>query len=182
MARVWLVRHAPTTRSGVCYGQSNVPVEPEPAQAARGIARQWQQEVSEEPPELWTSPWARTQSLATELAKLWRIPWHVDARLSELHFGVWEGREYAEIAENDALRFHHWTLNYEREAPPQGETVAALRARVEAWLGERSSSTATVLAVTHAGVVRTARAVVGRLPYSAVVGQVVPHLSIERVL
>lgn len=182
MARVWLVRHAPTTRSGLCYGQYDVPVEPEPAEAARRIALRWRREENENPAELWTSPWERTQSLATELARLWQIPWHVDARLSELCFGEWEGREYAELADHDAVRFRHWTLNYEREAPPQGESVLALRARVAAWLGERSSGTATVLAVTHAGVIRTARALTGGVPYSSVVGEVVPHLRLERVL
>jgi alpha-ribazole phosphatase len=182
MAGVWLVRHAPTTLSGVCYGQCDVPVDPGPAEAARLIALQWEQEGIENPPELWTSPWVRAQSVAMELARVWHVSCHVDARLSELCFGVWEGRDYAEIAANDAARWQHWLLSYELAAPPQGETVSALRARVATWLDERSSAGATVLAVTHAGVVRTARAVVGRLPYSAVVGEAVPHLRLERVL
>jgi broad specificity phosphatase PhoE len=179
---VWLVRHAPTTLSGVCYGQSDVPVQPEAAEAARLIAREWQREGNVGPPEVWASPWARAQSVAVELARLWHVPWDTDARLSELCFGVWEGREYDEIARTDAARWQAWALNYELEAPPQGETVADLRARVTAWLDERRAGTATVLAVTHAGVIRTARALIGGLPYSAVVGQAVPHLRIEKVL
>jgi alpha-ribazole phosphatase len=179
---VWLVRHAPPTLSGVCYGQCDVPVQPGPAEAARLIALQWQREGEEGPPELWTSPWARARSVAVELARHWSIPCHVDARLSELCFGAWEGRTYDEIARTDAARWEHWTLNYELEAPPQGETVADLRARVASWLDERRAGTATVLAVTHAGVVRTARAVIGGLPYGAVVGEAVPHLCAERVL
>jgi len=145
------------------------------------IARQWLQEGIHEPPELWTSPWVRTQSVAAELARLWHVSWHVDARLSELCFGAWEGRKYREIAENDGERFQHWTLNYEREAPPQGESAAALRARVGAWLEEQSSRKGAVLAVTHAGVIRTSRAVIAGLPYSSVVGDAIPHLRLERL-
>jgi broad specificity phosphatase PhoE len=120
--------------------------------------------------------------VAVELARLWRVPWQVDARLSELCFGVWEGQEYDEIARTDAVRWQRWLSNYEYEAPPQGETVTELRARVAAWLDERRSGATTVLAVTHAGVVRTARALRGGLPYSSVVGESVPHLRAERVI
>ena len=182
MAAVWLVRHAQTLLRGVCYGQCDVPVELEPAQAARLIAVQWAQKGLASPPEIWTSPWVRAQSVAVELARVWLVPCHVDARLSELCFGVWEGREYAEIERTDGERFRHWMQNYEHEAPPGGETVAELRTRVAAWLDERTADASTVLAVTHAGVVRSARAVVGERPYSAVVGEEVPHLRLERVL
>ena len=182
MSRVWLVRHAPTTFKGICYGQSDVPVTPEPPEAARLVAQHWEAEGMSAPPELWTSPWARAQTLAAELARRWQISWHVDARLSEISFGLWEGREYAEIERTDGVRWEHWMRNYELEAPPYGETVAQLRARVVAWLDERRPGTSTVLAVTHAGVVRTARAVIGQESYSSVVGDAVPHLCPVRVL
>jgi len=182
MASVWLVRHAQTLLHGVCYGQSDVPVELEPAQAARRIALEWAQTGLARPPEIWSSPWVRAESVALELARVWHVPCQVDARLSELCFGVWEGRPYAEIERTDAARFQHWLQHYEQEAPPRGETVAELRARVAAWLEERRGGTTPVLAVTHAGVVRTARAVTSGRPYSAVVGEEVPHLRLERVL
>lgn len=181
MASIWLVRHAKPTLSGVCYGHCDVPVELAAADAARLIVLQWEQAGLQRPPELWSSPWARAHCVATELAQHWRVSCHVDARLSELCFGVWEGREYAEIARNDAARWQHWTENYEQLAPPNGETVAQLRARVAEWLAERRPGSAPVLAITHAGVVRTARAVIKHLPYSAVVGDGVPYLQLERL-
>jgi alpha-ribazole phosphatase len=179
---VWLVRHAPTTLRGVCYGQSDVPVEPEPSEAARLIASQWERAGLERAPEVWSSPWARTQTVAAELAALWRVSLKVDPRLSELSFGVWEGRCYDEIERTDRTRWQHWMQNYEVEAPPQGETVADLRARVCLWLDERRASNTTVLAVTHAGFMRTSRAVLAGMPYASVVGEAVPHLRIEQVL
>jgi len=156
-------------------------VELAAADAARLILLQWEQAGLDRPPELWTSPWARTQAVATELAQHWRVSCNVDARLSELCFGVWEGREYCEIARSDAARWQHWTQNYELLAPPDGETVAQLRTRVAQWLAERRSASAPVLAVTHAGVVRTARAVIKQLPYSSVIGDGVPYLQLERL-
>ena len=182
MSSVWLVRHAPTTLMGICYGQSDVPVTPEPAEAARLVAQHWEAEGMNAPSELWTSPWVRAQTVAAELARRWQISLHVDARLSELSFGLWEGREYSEIERTDAVRWEHWMRNYEIEAPPRGETVAQLRARVAAWLEERKADRESVLAVTHAGVVRTARAVVAGMPYSAVVGDAVSHLRPERIV
>jgi alpha-ribazole phosphatase len=92
---------------------------------------------------------------------------------------VWEGRSFAEIERTDATRFQRWMQAYELEAPPGGESAAQLRARVAQWLDERRATPATVLAVTHAGVIRMARAIAGGLAYSAVAGQPVPHLSPE---
>lgn len=181
MASVFLVRHAPTTVTGICYGQSDVPVYPEPVEAARRIALQWGQTELGGWPQLWTSPWQRTSSVANELARNWGITVHSDPRLSELCFGDWEGREYDEIARNDAPRWQHWARNYELAAPPNGESVAQLRLRVGEWLDERRSGASTVLAVTHAGVVRTARALAGQLSYASVVGSVVHHLRVEQV-
>ena len=181
MGEVWLVRHAPTALSGVCYGQSDVPVTLEPIDAARAITQRWQELRAGEAPELWTSPWARTQPVAEEMARLWRTRCHVDARLSELSFGLWEGRAYVELERTDSVRFQHWMHSYEVEAPPGGETVPQLRARVEAWLDEREASSSTVLAVTHAGVIRVARAVSAGLPYSMVAGEKVSYLCPQRI-
>jgi len=146
------------------------------------IARQWEQAGNGNPPELWTSPWTRAQSVAVELARHWCVEYHVDTQLSELSFGVWEGRQYAEIERNDDARWQHWLQTYESTAPPEGETVAELRARVAAWLEARKRGTSNVLAVTHAGVVRTARALIGQISYSSVAVSAVPHLHLERVL
>jgi alpha-ribazole phosphatase len=176
---IWLVRHAPTALSGVCYGQSNVPVTLEPAEAARMIAQRWEEQSARSAPELWTSPWARTRPVAEELARHWRTTCRIDARLSELSFGIWEGSEFAEIERTDAQRFQSWMHSYEIAAPPGGETVTQLRARVADWLSEASDAPSSVLAVTHAGVIRVARALTRGLEYSDVAREGVPHLVPE---
>ena len=71
------------------------------------------------------------------------------------------------------------------EAPPGGETLASLVARVATWRNERTTELATggdardVLAVTHAGVIRALRAVARGVTYEAILESdgAVPHLA-----
>lgn len=181
MGEIWLVRHAPTTLNGVCYGQSDVPVTLEPAEAARAIAEGWDEHRADVVPEIWTSPWARTRRVALELARHFRCSCHVDARLSELSFGEWEGRTFAEIENDDSARFERWMRAYEVEGPPGGETAAQLRGRVSEWLGERRMATTSTLAVTHAGVIRTAWAIAAGLEFADFASKAVCHLCPERI-
>jgi alpha-ribazole phosphatase len=181
MGAVWLARHAPTSGSGVCYGQSDVAVTLEPREAARVIHESWSEQAPGEVPEIWTSPWARTLPVAEELARRFGGVCQVDARLSELSFGAWEGRAFSEIERTDAARFEHWMRAYEVEAPPGGETAAQLRERLAAWLEERRASRTPVLAISHAGVIRMGWAIAGGLSYSEVAGRPVPHLSPQRI-
>jgi len=181
MSAIWLVRHAPTLGQGVCYGQSDVAVTLGPVEAARAIGESWTELVRGDPPEIWTSPWARTQPVAEELARRFGVACHVDARLSELSFGAWEGRAFSEIERHDSAQFQRWMKAYEVEAPPLGETAAQLRARVSQWLEERRAASKTVLAVSHAGVIRMGWAIADGLAYSDVAGRPVPHLLPQRI-
>lgn len=181
MGAIWLVRHAPTSKSGICYGQSDVPVTLEPVEAARTIFENWTERIERGAPEIWASPWARTLPVAAELARRFGTVCQVDARLSELSFGAWEGRAFSEIERDDAARFQRWMGAYEREAPPGGESAAQLRARVAAWLEERRAAGVTVLGVSHAGVIRMSGAIAGGVRYSEVAGKAVPHLVPQRI-
>jgi alpha-ribazole phosphatase len=174
---IWFVRHAPSAVHGVCYGQHDIPVTLEPSVAAARVAEAWRGPE----PELWSSPWARCRLVAEELARLWQLPLRLEPRLSEISFGVWEGQAFAALERDHAAPFQHWMQNYETVAAPGGETVGDLRARVASWLAERSSApdTGPVLALTHAGVIRTARAIRRNVTYAAVVSEAVPNLSLE---
>lgn len=174
---IWLVRHAPSAVHGVCYGQHDVPVTLAPQVAAAQVAEAWHGTT----PELWSSPWARCRLVAEELARIWQVPLRLEPRLSELSFGAWEGQTFAALERDHTARFQHWMQNYETVGTPGGETVLELRARVASWLEERTKapSTTPVLALSHAGVIRTARAIGRNVAYSAVVSEAVPHLSLE---
>ena len=176
---IWLARHAKPAAHGICYGQSDVAVSLSAADAASELRERFAAVHPAAPSELWTSPWSRCRDVADELGRIWGVPARVDPRLAELAFGAWEGRSFAELEPDEGFQF--WMRNYETAAPPGGETVAHLMGRVAAWLNERAAgdSAGRVLAITHAGVARSARAIARGVSYSTVVSEPVLHLVPE---
>ena len=176
IASLYVVRHPPTTAPGICYGQSDVPVAVAPAAAARTIETQLAGVV---PAAIACSPWARTRVVAELLGQTWNVPVFVDARLSELAFGEWEGRAYADLERDDAVRFSAWMRDWRTTGPPGGECLDDLVARVEAWVRERQPKGVPTLLVTHAGVVRTLRARARRVRYDELALEAVEPLRVE---
>lgn len=82
----------------------------------------------------------------------------IETDLREANFGNWEGRTYAEIeaAEPDALRA--WIDDPLTNAPPGGETLLQLTARVGACLDRLAAAypSGRVLVITHGGPIRCA--------------------------
>ncbi|MFC3283458.1 histidine phosphatase family protein [Litchfieldella rifensis] len=83
-----------------------------------------------------------------------------DARLRELDFGDYEGKRYEEL--KDLPAYCAWIDSRGEQAPPGGESAAALRQRLEAWLVELFAEFGAkghrhVLVVTHGGVIRELR-------------------------
>jgi len=156
---LWLVRHAlPLIDKGICYGQLDVPADPEATRACalelhkilpRGIT-------------VISSPLQRCELLTKELIGL-RPDLRVgsDSRLQEMHFGQWEGRPWADI---DATELAAWTADFahyraggtgESAGESTGENVSQFMARVAAAFDALDPATDT-LWVTHAGVIRAA--------------------------
>ena len=175
-ATLYVARHPPTTASGICYGQSDVPMAVAPAEAARTIEVQFAGIV---PAVIACSPWERTRVVAELLGQEWRVPVSVDARLSELAFGEWEGRAYADLERDDAVRFAAWMRDWRTASPPGGERIDELVTRVEAWVRERHPNAVPTLLVTHAGVVRTLRARARRMRYEELALEAVEPLRVE---
>lgn len=178
---VWMVRHAPVRATRLCYGQSNVATRVDANRAAESIETALRNRGAGPWDELWSSPWERTERVATVLGARAGVPVRSDARLSELAFGEWEGIPYGEIEAHDRERFSEWARAYETVAPPGGETADQLLARVADWLSEIDASGRTVLAIAHAGTIRAARAVRAGLRYSGVVHTRVEFLVPERI-
>jgi alpha-ribazole phosphatase len=179
-APLFVVRHAPVSVRGICYGQSDVPTETDDALAAEAILAQLDGGDARSLERIWTSPWRRTRGVAAALAARLGLEVEEDTRLSELSFGVWEGRSYAALEAEDGARFAEWMRDWERAAPPEGERVADLVARIDAW--RQSIGSRRGIAVTHAGPIRTLRALARGVGYSEVVGEPVEPLHVERLL
>ena len=100
------------------------------------------------------SPLGRARATMERLRTVMRLApadYRTDARLAELAFGRWEGLAYPEllVTEKEALAAREkdkWNF-----MPPEGESYAALQARVHAW---HEDITGDTVAVAHGGTAR----------------------------
>jgi len=94
---------------------------------------------------------------ALETAKIVRkSEWHSDPRLREINFGDWEGLTYKEIREKYPAALAERENDIYKNAPPHGETLEQLCARVQSMLDElyAKHKDQVVLIVSHGGVLQ----------------------------
>lgn len=160
---LYLIRHPrPAIASGICYGQMDVPVSTSELNLAVSTLTPSLAELR--PCRIFSSPLQRCLKLAEALSEhhQWIEP-IVDHRLKEIHFGGWEGQCWDHIprAEIDA-----WAADVEGYTPPGGESVRALKARVQNWLVDVANVPDPVVVITHAGVIRALLGLVNQQPLS----------------
>lgn len=172
------VRHAPVAVRGICYGRGDVEVAMDADAACRRVLTSLaERREGAAVTRILSSPARRTRALAEALGVALARPVEIDERLVELSFGAWELRTWDAIEAEDGARLHRWMSRWRLEAPPGGEHVDELVARVgelRAALGR-----APVLAVTHAGVIRALRAIERGVDYAEVMNERVEHLVVE---
>lgn len=142
--RLHLVRHlAPQAAPGLCYGRSDLAVDPALLAAALPALRA---QLPADAP-VFSSPLVRCAALAEQLA-----PGTVryDARLIELDFGSWEMRAWDDIAR---AQVDAWAADVVHYRPGGGESVAAMALRIDAFYREVTALPAAVV-VCHAGAMR----------------------------
>ena len=143
---LYLIRHTRVgCPPGLCYGQLDVPLAASFAKESQAIRDELAREFPNGLPPVWSSPSRRCRALADVLGE----PYRIDARLMELNFGAWEGRSWAEL---DSPEARHWGDHWQSAAPPGGESLPELLARLRAFLAE--IETGDVLLITHAGPIR----------------------------
>lgn len=151
-----LIRHpAPAIDAALCYGSTDVPLAGDAGESALALAARLQALGAPLPVHLVTSPLQRCARLAGGLAEKLGCAVHIDARLQEIDFGVWEGQRWDAI---DRAELDAWAADLRHARMHGGESVAQFEARVGAWLARWREPMAPpaphVLAVTHAGVMR----------------------------
>lgn len=159
MPNVWLIRHVPAAQNidGTFMGQ----LDPEPDAAALAEAAASAPEIAADI--VLCSPLRRATLTAATLFAGRTIT--LDDRLAERHLGDWQGRVKAQVrAERPDAFTERGTLDL-RLTPPAGESWEALQARVRAVLLEIAALPAgrRVALVSHNGVLRTARVLLGLL-------------------
>ena len=157
-----LIRHpAPAIDAGVCYGKTDVPLIGNADESACLLAARLAALDAPLPQLLATSPLQRCADVAQRLARHFGCACGEDARLQEMDFGAWEGQRWDAI---DRAALDAWAADLRHARMHGGESVAQFEARVSAWLDRWREpggvSASSVLAVTHAGVMRMVAALV----------------------
>ena len=162
--QVFLIRHPrPLVEAGVCYGRQDVDCA-DPAAVALQLKPGLPETVL-----VYSSPLRRARRLAEYLASE-EGNVLIDARLSEIDFGEWEGRRWDQI---ERCQLDAWASDVLGFVPPGGESVASLRDRavdfatslVQGDHTARSESQGIAL-VTHAGIMRALIGYWRQLPVS----------------
>ncbi|NNM62962.1 MAG: phosphoglycerate mutase [Steroidobacteraceae bacterium] len=151
--QLYLIRHPePIGVDGRCYGRTDMRVEEAAiARALPSIAASLSARTLADA-EIHCSPLTRCMGLARRIAAP-REP-IVDEDLVEIDFGAWEGLPWDEVP-RDAI--DAWTRDIWGYRPGGGESAAMVASRWHRWLTRVQHGTAqTVIAVTHAGVIRVA--------------------------
>jgi len=167
-ATILLVRHAAHAELGrVLSGRGDVPLSP----AGRTQALQLAERLGRRPLDaVHTSPVRRAHETATTIAKAAGLAAHVAPPLTEIDFGEWSGRGFAELAADP--RWDEWNMRRAHGAAPGGETMRGVQQRVLAHLRSvaREAAGKVVAMVSHADVIRAGVAGVLGLPLGRMLG------------
>lgn len=142
--QIFLIRHPrPLIDAGVCYGRLDIDCADAPHVAAR------LRPLLPEGTPVISSPLRRAWQLAEALDPQACI----DARLTEIDFGEWEGQSWDDIG-RDAL--DAWAADVYNFSPPGGESPARLQQRAIDFAASLSGSRvgSHLALVTHAGIMR----------------------------
>jgi alpha-ribazole phosphatase len=187
VTRWWWVRHAPVTvNNGRCYGQTDHPCDCSNTAAFAGLAAKLPQDAT------WiTSPLLRTHMTAAAMVRAGLpgpdpIPGPgvlVEPELIEQHFGEWQGKTYAELAEQNGNLWPSFWLAPAHLVPPGGESFVQLLARAHPAILRLSREHAgrDIIAVTHGGTIRAAVALALDLAPEAALAVSIENLSVTRI-
>ncbi|MFC4637998.1 histidine phosphatase family protein [Deinococcus hohokamensis] len=165
--RLTLVRHGVTAwnEGGRWQGVTDVPLSEAGEAQARRLGRRL---GGRDPGQLEASDLQRAVRSA-ELA----CPGHritLDPRLREMNFGVFEGLSVAEMGTHPA--FEAWQADPWRKAPPGGESLAEVAARLRDWAEALDGG--PVLAFSHSVAIRALLCSLFGWPLAAQPGYPVP--------
>jgi alpha-ribazole phosphatase len=175
---LYLIRHPrPSNAAGLCYGRKDVPVDTESVARAAMTVRERIPEPVLRSAGIFSSPSQRCVLLARELAAP-REPTMVD-ELQEMSFGEWEGRDW-EAVPRDQL--DAWAADVWGYRPGGAESAAMVAERWRRWSRLiRRTMNVSVVAVTHAGVIRVALACAGLLNTTTFSTSAIGFGSVHRI-
>ncbi len=150
--QLWCWRHPKSlAAAGRCIGHTDVPLDP---RRAKRLAHRIRTNARRNklPQAVWVSPLQRSRSVGQWLRR-WGWAVQVSPLLSELHFGSWDGKAWAQVpwAEVEA-----WQNDLLRYRPGGGESLVDMQQRVAAFLQlATAQQQAHVQLVGHGGWINT---------------------------
>ncbi|MGE4585796.1 MAG: alpha-ribazole phosphatase family protein [Mangrovibacterium sp.] len=154
--------------SGICYGQTDVPLAGSYAEELETVKKRVKSFRFDR---IFCSPLSRCRKLADDLFPGLEI--RFDDRLKELHFGDWENKGWEEIFFSAAGR--HWMEHYLEAACPGGESYLLFRSRILSFLSElRQTGLEKIVLVTHNGVIRLLKSILEKMTVEEVFEQFNP--------
>jgi len=179
----WWIRHAPVEPQfrSIVYGHTDVPAVTDDEPVFRGLARQVPKDA------VWlTTPLMRTRQTRDAIAAAMDAPPpepDVEPAFLEQDFGDWTGLTYAQLSEAKNGAYHRFWIAPAYHAPPNGESFAALFARVAEGIERRSESHRgrDVVVVAHGGSIRAAIGHALGLDPERMLALAVANLSLTRL-
>jgi probable phosphoglycerate mutase len=152
--RLLLIRHGQTAYNAEVrfMGQLDIPLDETGRAQAAAVAGRLH---NERPAAIYCSELSRARDTALALQSA--IPTHpalrVDARLTEGHFGEWQGKTLASLEAFVADRLASWQADRLHVTPPGGESLPEIAVRVEAAYLDICAAhpDQTVMIVAHGG-------------------------------
>jgi alpha-ribazole phosphatase len=175
---IYLVRHPPPIGTdGLCYGRLDVVVTPQAAEAAADAVSAQIPSTTLEGARVYCSPSSRCVELARRIASP-REPTPAED-LMEMNFGQWQGLAWDDVPREE---LDAWAKDVWGYRPGGGESAEMVADRWQRWLAQLPlNDGGSVVAVTHAGVIRVALARSGHVEGDAALTAPVPFGSVHRL-
>jgi len=182
MLQILFVRHGETDWNVKqrFQGQSDVPLNAKGRAQAKAVAKRL---AAEEIDIIYASDLSRAWDTAAAIGENHSVDIHREPNLREGDFGEWEGATYDEIQARDPEAVNAWHEVISTFAPPGGETLDQLAARVEKVYQNIAAnhSDQTVLLVAHGGSLQMLIAHLLGLPPKAFWQFNLDHCSLSKI-
>ncbi len=171
--RWWWIRHAPAgSAEGLILGQDDRSIDPLDNGAVERLAPHLPKDA------IWlSSTLLRTAETAAALGQ--PDPAKIQA-FNEQHFGIWQGRRWADLTDEEAVPF--WS-DYANKAPPGGESFGQMADRVWEQIDilNKTHNGRNIVAVAHAGTIRAALGLALDLKPKSALSLIIDPLSLSRI-
>jgi len=145
-------------------------------QAVEKAPHQWDQIIS--------SPLQRCAFFARKFSQQHALPLTLEARLKEMHFGLWEGQTATVLMERDADALSKFWQDPLANTPPEAEPLRDFEQRIlSAWQEITARYEGKkILLVTHGGVIRLLLCHILQRSVNHLLEFEVKHAAIERIV